>query len=377
MADVFEEKLPTVNIIVAGITGTGKSTLINAVFGKELAKTGSGRPVTEHMNEYHNEDIPIRVWDTVGLELDSVKTKQSIQDIKTKIVERGRSKDVYGAIHAIWYCINSGSNRYQGAELNFIKELHSIGVPFFIVLTQCTGEEQIINEFENSIRKANESSGMNDIKIVQVLASAVTFRGLGTIEPYGLDTLVKATTESLPDFIQRGFVAAQQIDRELKRVECEKIIYKYVVEARKGKWRHIPLVNVIFTDNKIMGMCKELAGIYNETLAKEIAEFLSDFNIVPSQNFWGLISPIDRGYSKRVAEELEEKKADGFEVPMGEAKSNCRAARMVAFYGYIFVDAVEEKWDDIIGMKKEEIQKVGNELIADLTEKVNEAIDKN
>ena len=71
-----EEELPTANIIVAGITGTGKSTLINAVFGSELAKTGSGRPVTEHIDEYQNNDIPVHIWDTVGLELNSEKTAQ-------------------------------------------------------------------------------------------------------------------------------------------------------------------------------------------------------------------------------------------------------------------------------------------------------------
>ncbi len=70
------DDLPTANIMVAGITGTGKSTLLNAVFGKELAETGKGRPVTEHIDEYQSSSIPIHIWDTVGLELDSEKTKE-------------------------------------------------------------------------------------------------------------------------------------------------------------------------------------------------------------------------------------------------------------------------------------------------------------
>ena len=41
--------LKTLNIIVAGKTGVGKSTLINGVFRAELAETGIGKPVTEHM----------------------------------------------------------------------------------------------------------------------------------------------------------------------------------------------------------------------------------------------------------------------------------------------------------------------------------------
>ena len=124
---VNADDLPVANIMVAGITGTGKSTLINAVFGAELAATGTGRPVTEHIDEYENEGIPIHIWDTVGLELDSVKTKDSIQAIKKTIASKTDSSDLYDRVHAIWYCINSGSNRYQGAELEFIKELYSIG----------------------------------------------------------------------------------------------------------------------------------------------------------------------------------------------------------------------------------------------------------
>lgn len=77
-----EQELPTANIIVAGITGTGKSTLLNAVFGEEFAKTGVGRPITANMNVYDSPDIPVRIWDTVGLELDSEKTKDSIREIK-------------------------------------------------------------------------------------------------------------------------------------------------------------------------------------------------------------------------------------------------------------------------------------------------------
>ena len=147
--------LPTANIMVAGITGTGKSTLLNAVFSSDLAATGAGRPVTEQIAEYDSPDIPIHIWDTVGLELDSEKTKESIRAIRDTIANKSVSDDHFDRIHAIWYCINSGSNRYQGAELDFIKNLHSIGVPFIIVLTQCIGDDDEINAFEDKIKSIN------------------------------------------------------------------------------------------------------------------------------------------------------------------------------------------------------------------------------
>ena len=40
-----------VNIIIAGRTGVGKSTLINAVFQGNLATTGQGRPNTVRLNQ--------------------------------------------------------------------------------------------------------------------------------------------------------------------------------------------------------------------------------------------------------------------------------------------------------------------------------------
>ena len=52
--DAIGEKirnLNTLNIIVAGKTGVGKSTLINAVFRDNLAETGMGKPVTDHMRK--------------------------------------------------------------------------------------------------------------------------------------------------------------------------------------------------------------------------------------------------------------------------------------------------------------------------------------
>ncbi len=35
------------NVLIAGRTGVGKSTLINAMFQGNIAETGQGRPVTQ------------------------------------------------------------------------------------------------------------------------------------------------------------------------------------------------------------------------------------------------------------------------------------------------------------------------------------------
>ncbi|KAJ3271176.1 hypothetical protein HDU76_011079 [Blyttiomyces sp. JEL0837] len=51
-------------IVIAGETGLGKSTLINQIFGIDLAKAGAGKPVTKLARLYSDDNV--RIVDTVG-----------------------------------------------------------------------------------------------------------------------------------------------------------------------------------------------------------------------------------------------------------------------------------------------------------------------
>ena len=83
-----EKKLGHVNIIIAGKTGVGKSTLINAAFRANLAEEGMGLPVTQYTSLIEKDNLPLRIYDTVGLEL-TEKTKQdTIQNVHQIIQDR-------------------------------------------------------------------------------------------------------------------------------------------------------------------------------------------------------------------------------------------------------------------------------------------------
>lgn len=361
--ELNSENLPTANIIVAGITGTGKSTLLNAVFGSDLAATGSGRPVTNQIAEYDNPSIPIHIWDTVGLELDSEKTKESIRAIRDTIAKKSEADDHFDRIHAIWYCINSGSNRYQGAELDFIKDLHSIGVPFIIVLTQCIGDEEEIEAFENEIKSINSSMGMRDIDIVQVLAMDKKTRKY-TIEAFGLDVLVDTTSKKMPEFIKGGFIAAQKVSRTQKRAQCEEIIYTYVKAAKEGFWDKVPLVNIISANDKIINMFKKIGNMYNTQLPIKSIENIVNCSRIDFNNvFNGLINPFYRSYHQRVLSLLNLKKNEGFEVNLNDLNKTDRVAVMIAFYGYTFVSSIEELWEKFTEEQLKDIDMVCDNLI--------------
>ncbi len=62
-----------INVIIAGRTGVGKSTLINSVFQEKMADTGQGKPVTKNTREITKEGIPLTIFDTRGLEMAAFK----------------------------------------------------------------------------------------------------------------------------------------------------------------------------------------------------------------------------------------------------------------------------------------------------------------
>src|SRR5690554_5121518 len=73
IGSAFDEALKRrgiVNILIAGKTGVGKSTLINSVFQGNFASTGQGKPVTTCTRQIKKRGIPLSIYDTRGLEME-------------------------------------------------------------------------------------------------------------------------------------------------------------------------------------------------------------------------------------------------------------------------------------------------------------------
>lgn len=192
------KNLKNLNIIVAGKTGVGKSTLINAVFREKLAETGIGKPVTDHMRKITKKGIPLAIYDTRGFELGKEVQTEVKQEVIDTINKGLATQDVNNAIHCIWFCINTASNRVEPEEIEWIKELSNNNqitqVPIIILLTQSFSKKKA---FE--MRKVLLEENLDVIQVIPVLAEDYEIEGLGIAQSYGLDVLIKVMGEALPE----------------------------------------------------------------------------------------------------------------------------------------------------------------------------------
>ena len=69
------EQIGRANIAVVGNAGVGKSTLINAMFGFDIAETGVGRRVTKEIAYYEHPTGAVGFFDTRGIEVGEAKAE--------------------------------------------------------------------------------------------------------------------------------------------------------------------------------------------------------------------------------------------------------------------------------------------------------------
>ena len=223
--EVYEkaaEQLGRANIAVVGSSGVGKSTLINAMFGFDIAKTGVGRRVTEEIAYYEHPTGAVGFFDTRGIEVGEAKA-QLIEGFSSLVVER-RSRDQSEQIHVAWYCLRAGSARFVDADAEIVQALHDAGVPVIVVLTQAARRDGRIHPVALELAHSIEAQGLPlapDGRVFFVMAVADEFEGH---ERHGLEDLLDATFRVAPEAVHRALIAGQVIDLERKEKASRKIV---------------------------------------------------------------------------------------------------------------------------------------------------------
>lgn len=251
-------RLPTCNVLVSGKTGAGKSTLINAVFGEQLAETGIGLPVTDKPRRYAKDGIPVTVLDTRGLELGECdgRGNEFTEEIDQRAVATGDEQ-----LHVAWYCIAAPSDRIDEGEERHLAALAS-RLPIIVVVTMSFERQQA----DELARQIAEYSLAGVWEVLTVIAEPRQYCG-ETIGACGLDGLVRATLAALNNRgLKMAFLNAQRVSLPEKLRKAEETLQDRINETNgiTAKLAHhwgqqLDLWSIRPVQNDLMCLLTELA----------------------------------------------------------------------------------------------------------------------
>lgn len=270
LADAFAS-LGCFNLAVFGKTGVGKSTLVNAIFGENVAPTGMGQPVTKGLQYYRHPGGFLGVYDSEGFETGTAG--DAIIAGLGRIVAEHRDKPVAERIHAAWYLVRWSDRRFEQPQADFVRSLVSLGVPTFIVLTQVptrpTGEGAVVHpealEFASYIN-AMQLPIAHPVLLSNALADA--FSGAPV---FGLQDLLDATYQVVPEAAASALTAAQVVDIDRKRKAARSIINQAVAVAGGVGAAPIPFADAALLVPNQVTMIARITAAYGLPIDKSRA----------------------------------------------------------------------------------------------------------
>ena len=225
------------NIVLFGATGVGKSSLVNAVFGDNIVKSGVGEPITQFLEKIEIKSKGLTLWDTKGIEAKDYETTKEmlIQDIEQGFEDALESNDDDKAPHVVWLCIKESSSRIEEREHDLLNIAKKFGIPTVIVFTDTQDEngEQFFKKAKETIDSRHE--GFIKDRYVRVNSVAFKFRGM-SVPVSGLEKLLELTEDCLGDAKKNTAEQRQnriEALRKAQEVDMQKKLNAMISGARK------------------------------------------------------------------------------------------------------------------------------------------------
>jgi uncharacterized protein (DUF697 family) len=235
------------NILICGYTGTGKTTIAQVVFGKDVVsddKINDGKPGTMDYLNYQNDFISL--WDSQGFEL-GYKEEEFLDKTRKFIRERQDNPDIAHHIQLVWYCIQGPGARVTPYDIKLIKNIFNTQ-DVIVLITKNDITKPIQRE---SMEKELIKNGVKKDRILSVSENDEDFKNL-----------IELSYQILPEAYRDAFISAQQVDLEKKKEKAGKIIHTAAIAAAAAGAIPIPFSDAIIITPIQLGMVAGLAINY-------------------------------------------------------------------------------------------------------------------
>ena len=195
------------NILVAGYTGCGKTSLIRTVLGDGIVPQegiSNGKPCRIDFDSYENESI--RLWDSRGLELG--EKEKDFRDMMREFVSGCQDDpNVDEHIHLVWYLIQGNEARVTDCDVALMKEIFTFDDVIAVISKKDITKPAQAREIREELMKAGVP-GEHIVEVSDARSGAI-----------GCGELVELSHAMLPTAYRDAFMAAQSIDREAKAAQ--------------------------------------------------------------------------------------------------------------------------------------------------------------
>lgn len=318
------QNLGKVNVLIAGSSGVGKSTLINSIFGREVARTGVGKAVTQGIDRFEPPGSTLRIYDTRGFEIKN--SEATVGAVREEVRRLRSSTDPNDQIHVAWLCIMERSHRIEAVHTSFLSMLSSESVPALVVVTKSLGDEEMLAAVKNL---AIPNRGVR-----QVLAMPENLRG-HEFPAHGVQDLVDDTIALLPEAQKSAFIAAQRARWDLKEKAATEAIAVAAAAAATSAFIPVPGGHSVALASIQMGLMARINAVLGITAAQAGGkDFVKGFIGMAAAHFGG-----QAAFGLAVSEAL--KFIPGLGTIGAGVIGGSIAAPITVVFGYAYLDAVK------------------------------------
>ncbi len=317
----FDQELHKINqrikkphILICGATGAGKSSLINHLFGGQLARVGHAIPVTRGIKKYARADISVVLYDSQGYELGKNCDYQ-------ENIDKWLDQSPDQTIHMAWYCISAGNKRITDMDMGVVDQLKARRIPVAVILTQIdTVDEKELAALEGVIDKELavpffKTLVSEDQALVEALEAYLDW-----------DDLIVWAIDHLEEGLRQGLIAALQIGlKQKKSLASQKIIPIYTSAAAGVALTPIPFsdaallvpiqMKMALHIMKTYGLDQKLGGI--SSLVGSLV--VTESGRLLAQNLGTSLLKLIPGFGTLVGTGVNAAVASGFTAAMGFA----------------------------------------------------------